>query len=307
MIQQIQSEIEQLKRQLDVAVMAHSYQGQEILEVADAVGDSFQLSKQAQVCSQSRILLCGVHFMAETAKLLSPDKQVYLAHPGAVCPMAGQFTPEQIMAERAKHPGCKVVAYINTTAALKAVSDVCVTSSSAEQIVRNLDADEILFIPDCNLGSYVQSRVPEKKIYLLPGGCPVHASVEPEELSAARAQYPEAEILVHPECRKEITVGADFAGATSAIMQYAKQSDRNAFIIGTEISITEHLQVDCPDKRFYNLSKKLICPDMKLTTLMDVLHTLRDISRGTAQEILIPAQIQQAAQRSIEAMLRLGA
>ncbi len=307
MIQQIQTEIEQLKRQLDVAVMAHSYQGQEILEVADAVGDSFQLSKQAQVCSQSRILLCGVHFMAETAKLLSPDKQVYLAHPGAVCPMAEQFTPEQIMAERAKHPGCKVVAYINTTAALKAVSDVCVTSSSAEQIVRNLDADEILFIPDCNLGSYVQSRVPEKKIYLLPGGCPVHASVEPEELSAARAQYPEAEILVHPECRKEITAGADFAGATSAIMQYAKQSDRNAFIIGTEISITEHLQVDCPDKRFYNLSKKLICPDMKLTTLMDVLHTLRDISRGTAQEILIPAQIQQAAQRSIEAMLRLGA
>ena len=307
MIQQIQTEIEQLKRQLDVAVMAHSYQGQEILEVADAVGDSFQLSKQAQVCSQSRILLCGVHFMAETAKLLSPDKQVYLAHPGAVCPMAGQFTPEQIMAERAKHPGCKVVAYINTTAALKAVSDVCVTSSSAEQIVRNLDADEILFIPDCNLGSYVQSRVPEKKIYLLPGGCPVHASVEPEELSAARAQYPEAEILVHPECRKEITAGADFAGATSAIMQYAKQSDRNAFIIGTEISITEHLQVDCPDKRFYNLSKNLICPDMKLTTLMDVLHTLRDISRGTAQEILIPAQIQQAAQRSIEAMLRLGA
>ena len=307
MIQQIQTEIEQLKRQLDVAVMAHSYQGQEILEVADAVGDSFQLSKQAQVCSQSRILLCGVHFMAETAKLLSPDKQVYLAHPGAVCPMAGQFTPEQIMAERAKHPGCKVVAYINTTAALKAVSDVCVTSSSAEQIVRNLDADEILFIPDCNLGSYVQSRVPEKKIYLLPGGCPVHASVELEELSAARAQYPEAEILVHPECRKEITAGADFAGATSAIMQYAKQSDRNAFIIGTEISITEHLQVDCPDKRFYNLSKKLICPDMKLTTLMDVLHTLRDISRGTAQEILIPAQIQQAAQRSIEAMLRLGA
>ena len=307
MIQQIQTEIEQLKRQLDVAVMAHSYQGQEILEVADAVGDSFQLSKQAQVCSQSRILLCGVHFMAETAKLLSPDKQVYLAHPGAVCPMAGQFTPEQIMAERAKHPGCKVVAYINTTAALKAVSDVCVTSSSAEQIVRNLDADEILFIPDCNLGSYVQSRVPEKKIYLLPGGCPVHASVEPEELSAARAQYPEAEILVHPECRKEITAGADFAGATSAIMQYAKQSDRNAFIIGTEISITEHLQVDCPDKRFYNLSQKLLCPDMKLTTLMDVLHTPRDISRGTAQEILIPAQIQQAAQRSIEAMLRLGA
>ncbi|MGN0590252.1 quinolinate synthase NadA [Ruminococcus sp.] len=307
MIQQIQTEIEQLKRQLDVAVMAHSYQGQEILEVADAVGDSFQLSKQAQVCSQSRILLCGVYFMAETAKLLSPDKQVYLAHPGAVCPMAEQFTPEQIMAERAKHPGCKVVAYINTTAALKAVSDVCVTSSSAEQIVRNLDADEILFIPDCNLGSYVQSRVPEKKIYLLPGGCPVHASVEPEELSAARAQYPEAEILVHPECRKEITAGADFAGATSAIMQYAKQSDRKAFIIGTEISITEHLQVDCPDKRFYNLSKKLICPDMKLTTLMDVLHTLRDISGGQAQEILIPAQIQQAAQRSIEEMLRLGA
>ncbi len=186
MIQQIQKEIEQVKQKLDVAIMAHSYQGHEILEVADAVGDSFQLSKQAQACGQSRILLCGVHFMAETAKLLSPEKQVYLAHPGAVCPMAEQFTPEQILAEKEKYPGCKVVAYINTTAALKAVSDVCVTSSSAEQIVRNIDAEDILFIPDCNLGSYVQSRVPEKRIHLLSGGCPVHASVEPEDLAAAR-------------------------------------------------------------------------------------------------------------------------
>lgn len=307
MIQQIQKEIEQFKKTLDVAVMAHSYQGHEILEVADAVGDSFQLSKQAQACSQSRILLCGVHFMAETAKLLAPEKQVYLAHPGAVCPMAEQFTPQQILAERAKHPGCKVVAYINTTAALKAVSDVCVTSSSAVQIVRNLDAKEILFIPDCNLGSFVREHVPEKQIYLLPGGCPVHASVEPEDLAVARALHPDAEVLVHPECRKEVTAAADFAGATSAIMQRAKESCRDAFIIGTEISITEHLQFACPDKRFYNLSKKLICPDMKLTTLMDVLQTLQQIAGDTAQEIRIPAEIQTAARRSIEEMLRLGA
>ena len=306
MIQQIQKEIEQFKQKLDVAIMAHSYQGHEILEVADAVGDSFQLSKQAQACSQSRILLCGVHFMAETAKLLSPEKQVYLAHPGAVCPMAEQFTPEQILAEKEKYPGCKVVAYINTTAALKAVSDVCVTSSSAEQIVRNIDAEDILFIPDCNLGSYVQSRVPEKRIHLLSGGYPVHASVEPEDLAAARALHPGAEILVHPECRKEVTAAADFAGATSAIMAYAKQSDKDAFIIGTEISITEHLQYACPDKQFYDLSKKLICPDMKLTTLMDVLHTLRQIAGETAQEILIPPEIQSAARHSIEEMLRLG-
>lgn len=306
MIQQIQKEIEQVKQKLDVAIMAHSYQGHEILEVADAVGDSFQLSKQAQACGQSRILLCGVHFMAETAKLLSPEKQVYLAHPGAVCPMAEQFTPEQILAEKEKYPGCKVVAYINTTAALKAVSDVCVTSSSAEQIVRNIDAEDILFIPDCNLGSYVQSRVPEKRIRLLSGGCPVHASVEPEDLAAARALHPGVEILVHPECRKEVTAVADFAGATSAIMAYAKQSDKDAFIIGTEISITEHLQYACPDKQFYDLSKKLICPDMKLTTLMDVLHTLRQIAGETAQEILIPPEIQSAARHSIEEMLRLG-
>lgn len=306
MIQQIQKEIEQVKQKLDVAIMAHSYQGHEILEVADAVGDSFQLSKQAQACGQSRILLCGVHFMAETAKLLSPEKQVYLSHPGAVCPMAEQFTPEQILAEKEKYPGCKVVAYINTTAALKAVSDVCVTSSSAEQIVRNIDAEDILFIPDCNLGSYVQSRVPEKRIHLLSGGCPVHASVEPEDLAAARVLHPGVEILVHPECRKEVTAAADFAGATSAIMAYAKQSDKDAFIIGTEISITEHLQYACPDKQFYDLSKKLICPDMKLTTLMDVLHTLRQIAGDTAQEILIPPEIQSAARHSIEEMLRLG-
>ena len=220
--------------------------------------------------------------------------------------MAEQFTPEQILEEKAKYPGCKVVAYINTTAALKAVSDVCVTSSSAEQIVRNIDAEDILFIPDCNLGSYVQSRVPEKRIHLLSGGCPVHASVEPEDLAAARALHPGVEILVHPECRKEVTAAADFAGATSAIMAYAKQSDKDAFIIGTEISITEHLQYACPNKQFYDLSKKLICPDMKLTTLMDVLHTLRQIDGDTAQEILIPPEIQSAARHSIEEMLRLG-
>ena len=304
--EEIINRIRQLKQEKNAVILAHYYTRPEVQDVADYLGDSLGLSQEAGKTSADIIVFCGVHFMAETAKLLSPEKQVYLAHPGAVCPMAEQFTPEKILEEKEKYPGCKVVAYINTTAALKAVSDVCVTSSSAEQIVRNIDAEDILFIPDCNLGSYVQSRVPEKRIHLLSGGCPVHASVEPEDLAAARALHPGVEILVHPECRKEVTAAADFAGATSAIMAYAKQSDKDAFIIGTEISITEHLQYACPNKQFYDLSKKLICPDMKLTTLMDVLHTLRQIDGDTAQEILIPPEIQSAARHSIEEMLRLG-
>lgn len=306
MIRNIQDEICRLKQEHNVTILAHSYQTHDILEVADVVGDSFQLSRKAQSVANPNLMLCGVHFMAETAKILSPEKHVYLANPEATCPMAIQFTPEQIEAERAKHPGCKVVAYINTTAALKAVSDVCVTSSTADQIVRNLDAQEILFIPDCNLGSYVQRLVPEKTLHLLQGGCPIHGCVSAEELEAARQAHPGAKVLVHPECTPEVTKLADYVGATSGIMDYARNMPDRECIIGTEMGIVEHLQYEMPEKRFYPMSKKLLCADMKLTTLMDVLQTLQGIGNGTAQELCMDAALMDKARGSIDEMLRLG-
>lgn len=306
MMQQTKEKILQLKREKDVCILAHSYQAQEILEVADITGDSFALSKAAMEVPQENLLVCGVHFMAETAKILSPQKKVYLAHKGAGCPMAEQFTPEEILAYRKAEPDRAVVAYVNTTAALKAVSDVCVTSSSAVEIVKKLDAQKILFIPDCNLGSFVQQQVRDKDIQLLDGGCPVHRSVEAWEVEQARKEHPGAELLVHPECIKEVTAQADYAGSTAGIMKYARENPGKEYIIGTEMSIADHLQYQCPDKRFYPLSKKLICPDMKLTTLNDVLLSLEGLDAGEAFEIVMEEKLMDAARVSIQRMIELG-
>ncbi len=306
MMQQTKEKILQLKREKDVCILAHSYQAQEILEVADITGDSFALSKAAMEVPQENLLVCGVHFMAETAKILSPQKKVYLAHKGAGCPMAEEFTPEEILAYRKAEPDRAVVAYVNTTAALKAVSDVCVTSSSAVEIVKKLDAQKILFIPDCNLGSFVQQQVPDKDIQLLDGGCPVHRSVEAWEVEQARKEHPGAELLVHPECIKEVTAQADYAGSTAGIMKYARENSGKEYIIGTEMSIADHLQYQCPDKRFYPLSKKLICPDMKLTTLNDVLLSLEGLEAGEAFEIVMEEKLMDAARVSIQRMIELG-
>lgn len=305
MMQQTKEKILQLKRQKDVCILAHSYQSQEILEVADITGDSFALSKAAMEVPQENLLVCGVHFMAETAKILSPQKKVFLAHKGAGCPMAEQFTPEEILAYRKAEPDRAVVAYVNTTAALKAVSDVCVTSSSAVDIVKKLDAQKILFIPDCNLGSFVQQQVPEKNIKLLDGGCPVHRSVEAWEVEQARKEHPGAQLLVHPECVKEVTNQADYAGSTAGIMKYAKENSGIEYIIGTEMSIADHLQYQCPGKRFYPLSKKLICPDMKLTTLNDVLLSLEGLDTD-AFEIVMEEKLMDTARVSIQRMIELG-
>lgn len=305
MMQQTKEKILALKREKDVCILAHSYQAQEILEVADITGDSFALSKAAMEVPQKNLLVCGVHFMAETAKILSPEKKVFLAHKGAGCPMAEQFTPEEILAYRKAEPDRAVVAYVNTTAALKAVSDVCVTSSSAVEIVKKLDAQKILFIPDCNLGSFVQQQVPEKDIKLLDGGCPVHRSVEAWEVEQARKEHPGAQLLVHPECVKEVTNQADYAGSTAGIMKYAKENAGREYIIGTEMSIADHLQYQCPGKRFYPLSKKLICPDMKLTTLNDVLLSLEELDAG-AFEIIMEEKLMDAARVSIQRMIELG-
>lgn len=306
MIKDIQQLIIELKREKDICILAHSYQAREIVEIADFTGDSYKLSVDASKVKNKNILFCGVHFMAETAKMLSPDKRVFLANPMAGCPMAEQMEPEMIKAIKEREPDRKVVAYINTTARLKAVCDVCVTSSSAVKIVKAMDAEKILFIPDCNLGAFVQKNVPEKDIKLLQGGCPVHAAVDPSEVKEARRLHPDALVLVHPECVPAVSEQADYVGSTAGIMSFAKNSEAKEFIIGTEISIAEHLQYECPEKKFYILSKKILCPNMKLTTLMDVYNSCLGIGGGDAFEILMTAEEIAESRVCIDEMLRLG-
>ena len=303
MIRDLQEEILRLKKENDVCILAHSYTAHEILEVADFSGDSYALSVRAKSAPQKTVLMVGVRFMAETVKILSPEKTVLLSHPDAGCPMAEQMDKAMIEAARAETPGCAVVAYINTTARLKTVCDVCVTSSSAVKIVKQMPQKDILFIPDCNLGSFVQALVPEKNIRLLQGGCPIHTSVCEQEAIDAKKRYPNAPLLVHPECKPEVVRHADYVGSTAGIMEYAKKSDSREFIIGTEMSIAEHLSYACPDKRFYPLSKKLICPDMKLSTLTDVYNA---VAGNGGEEIVLDDETIRKARVCIDAMIALG-
>lgn len=241
--------------------------------------------------------------MAETCKILSPEKTVMLAQPIAGCAMADQMDKALISEVKKSYPDHTVVAYINTTAELKTICDVCVTSSSAVQIVNNIENKDILFIPDCNLGSYVKQQCPDKNIKLLNGGCPIHACVSTDDVEAAKKAHPEAELLVHPECTPEVCAYADYIGSTSGIMNYAVNSDKKEFIIGTEISIAEHLQYMCPDKKFYLLSLKLICPNMKATTLYDVYNCLNG---DGGEEIKLDDETISSAKRCIDEMIRLG-
>ena len=307
-VAKIQEEIARLKAEKDICILAHSYQGHEIVETADFTGDSYKLSVDASKVTNKNIVFAGVHFMAETAKMLSPDKHVYLANPEAGCPMAEQMEPEMIEQIKAREPDRKVVAYINTTAALKTVCDVCVTSSSAVKIVSAMEDKKILFIPDRNLGTFVQRACPDKDIMLLNGGCPVHAAVLPDEVREAKSAHPGALVLVHPECVPGVSEQADYVGSTSGIVDFAKKSEAREFIIGTEISIAEHLQFECPDKRFYIMSKKIVCPNMKMTTLMDVYNVCKAIGTDAAaeNEIIMSDELIVKARVCIDEMLRLG-
>lgn len=308
-VHELQEKILKLKKETNTAILAHSYQAREIVEIADFTGDSYKLSVDAMSLDAENILFCGVHFMAETAKMLSPDKRVFLSHRDAGCPMAEQMDRDMIAQIKATEPDRTVVAYINTTAALKTVCDVCVTSSSALRIVKALDSDKILFIPDCNLGGWIKKQLPDKDIKLLQGGCPTHAAVTVSEVKRAKEEHPDALFLAHPECTTAVTDMADYVGSTSGIMDFAKKSDAKEFIIGTENSIAEHLQYDCPDKKFYALTKNLVCRNMKLTTLPDVYNTLRGIAGdpdGDAFEILMDDELIASAKKCIDEMIRLG-
>ena len=302
-IQEIKAEILRLKKEKDFCILVHAYQGQEILEIADYVGDSYGLSVEASKDSHKNIIMCGVRFMAETCKVLSPEKKVYLANPVAGCPMADQIDLEKLAELKKQYPDYAVVAYVNTTSELKTGCDVCVTSASAVGICKKLDADKILFVPDQNLGSYVAQNIPEKEFAFFNGCCPRHFAMTAQDVEKAKALHPNAVFLVHPECRPEVVAQADYVGSTTGIMKYARNSDAKEFIIGTENSIVEHLQFECPDKKFYPLSVALTCMNMKVTTLMDVYNVLRGVG---GEEIELSDDIIKGAKKCIDRMIELG-
>ena len=300
---QLQDEIIRLKKENDICILVHAYQSHDICEVADYVGDSYGLSLQAAKSSCKTVLMCGVRFMAETVKILSPEKRVLLSNSQAGCPMATQMDKQSIVQLKKMYPDYTVAAYVNTTSELKTVCDVCVTSSSAVRIINNVENKNILFIPDCNLGAWVAKQVPDKNIKLVSGGCPTHVRISKKDVDIAKQLHPNALLLVHPECTTEISSLADYVGSTTGIMDYAKNSDKTEFIIGTENSIVQHLQFECPDKKFYPLSKDCVCHNMKITTLADVYNCVK----GTGgEEINLSEQTMKEAKRCLDTMVTLG-
>ena len=302
-VRQLQDKILQLKHDTDTCILAHSYMSEDICEVADFTGDSYAMAVKAKSTKNKNVIMCGVRFMAEMVKMLNPQKRVLLSNSAAGCPMAEQMDKELIQQVKGQYPDYAVVAYVNTTAELKTIADVCVTSSSAVKICRAIPAQNILFIPDINLGTYVKEQVPEKNFKLLSGGCPTHAKINESEVLAAKKAHPGALFLVHPECRPDVVKHADYVGSTTGIMDFAARSENKEFIIGTENSIVQHLQFAYPEKAFYPLSKDLVCNNMKVTTLSDVYHCL---TGDGGEEIVMDEETRLQAVKCIEEMIKYG-
>ncbi|MGI5849254.1 MAG: quinolinate synthase NadA [Christensenellales bacterium] len=298
-MQTIKDEIRQLKKDKNAIILAHYYQTSDILEIADMIGDSYALSKKAKENNADVIVFCGVRFMAESAKILSPEKKVLLPVFNAGCPMADMIMPQDVERLRHEYPDAAVVCYVNSSSEVKAQSDVCVTSSNAVKVVRSLKENRIIFIPDQNLASYVASQVPEKEIIPFHGYCVVHHQVNADEVAEARAAVPDALLLVHPECTPAVVNKADFVGSTAKIIDFATRSDNKKFIIGTEMGILHVLKKENPDKEFYLLSPKLFCTNMKKTRMDD----LRDALKYDQHEIILSQEIIEKARKSLDRML----
>lgn len=299
---ELQEKILALKKQRDCLILAHYYQPLEVQDIADAVGDSFALAKRAQDASQSGIIMCGVRFMAESAKILNPGKTVWLPVEEAGCPMADTIAPEAVLALKKRYPEAAVVCYVNSTAAVKAVSDVCCTSSSAEQVVRSLPNRQILFVPDRNLGAYIAKRLPDKEIILYDGCCPIHDGVSLEQAEAAKRAHPEAKLLVHPECRQEVVALADYVGSTAGILKTARADPSGSYIIGTENGVFDILSRELPHSHIFVLKPDFVCADMKKTTLADVLACLE----GRRAPIELPPNELEGARASLERMIAVS-
>lgn len=303
MNKEILSEIRKLKEETGTVILAHTYQNPEIIEIADITGDSFALAKKSLEAGAKRVIMCGVRFMAESVKILSPETEVILPVPEATCPMAEMISPERVREYKKNNPEAMVVAYINTTAALKAECDVCVTSSSALKIVGQLNSPEILFIPDKNLGTFVKELFPEKNIVVWDGYCPIHARITEDDILKAKNEHPEALLAVHPECERDVVKHADMAGSTAEIIDYALKAAKPV-IIGTERGVADYLIPHYPEKVFYHLCpEKLTCKDMKYTTPESILLALK--GEG-GEKIELCEELRIKAKHSIDEMLRLG-
>ncbi|NCC67847.1 MAG: quinolinate synthase NadA [Clostridia bacterium] len=299
---ELQNKIRALKKERNALILAHYYQNLDVQDVADHVGDSFALAKLAQTALQDTIILCGVSFMADSAKILNPDKTVYLPVRSAGCPMADMINPADVLALRKRYPEAAVVCYVNSTAEVKAVSDICCTSSSAEKVVRSLSEKQIIFVPDKNLGAYVAKQIPEKEFIFFEGWCPIHNSIAQADAVAARSANPDAELLVHPECRPEILAHADYIGSTAGILDRARTTDKKSIIIGTEVGVYDILRRELPDKTVTLIRDDFVCADMKKTTLKDVLDCLE----GRREPISMDYELMNSARKSLERMVAVG-
>lgn len=296
------AQINKLKKEKNAVVLAHCYQNVEIDEVADFVGDSLYLSQQAAKTDADIIVFAGVFFMAQTAKILNPNKKVLLPRMESGCLMADMVNYNQLMEFKAQHPNIPTVCYINSTAEVKSECDICCTSSNAIKIVDSLKADEILFLPDTYLGKWVEKQLGNVKVTTYPGYCPTHLRIKPEDILEARKKYPEAKVLAHPECHKSVTDLADYVGSTTGIMKYAAESDKKQFIIATEKGVVDRLQRDFKDKEFILIKDNIICPNMKWHTLDDIYNALNK----EQYEINVDEKIAKKALKCIDRMLEVS-
>ena len=292
----------ELKKKHNAVILAHNYQRGEIQDVADFVGDSLGLSQQAARTDADLIVFCGVHFMAETAALLSPDKTVIMPDEHAGCPMASMITARELREKKKLYPNAKVVCYVNTTAAVKAESDICCTSSNAVKIVSSIPEDEdIIFVPDKSLGAYVSSCLDREMMYW-EGYCPTHHRILADQIVKMKSEHPDAEVVVHPECTPDVIALADHVASTTGILNYAKSSNSKEFVIGTEIGILHRMKKENPDKIFMPVTPLSDCPNMKLNTLEKLLWSLEDIQFV----VTVPEEIAVEARKAIQKMLDLS-
>ncbi|KAF0133600.1 MAG: quinolinate synthase [Candidatus Saganbacteria bacterium] len=300
---EILSRIAVLKKQRSAVILAHNYQAGDVQDIADYVGDSLGLSIAASKTTADVIIFCGVHFMAETAKILSPNKKVLMPDASSGCPMANMITAEKLIELKAKHKKAKVVCYVNTSAEVKAKSDICCTSANAQKVVEAIkDTDEIIFIPDKYLGLNTAAYAKGKKFIFWEGYCPIHMNILPEHILKLKKLHPKAISLVHPECRPETVKAADEALSTEGMMSFVKSSKALEFIIGTEVGMIYRLKKENPDKIFYPASELAVCPNMKKTTLEKILWSLEDLKT----EIIVNEETAKRAKRAIEKMIEIG-
>ena len=301
--QALPEHIRRLREERRAVILAHNYQPGEVQDIADFVGDSLELARKAAgLEGVERIIFCGVHFMAETAKLLNPRRRVLMPDLNAGCPMANMITERQLRRLKEEHPTAAVVCYVNSSAAVKALSDICCTSANAARVVASFPPDRpVIFIPDMSLGDYTARQL-GRQLILHPGYCPTHHRILPRDVREQRAAHPGAKVVVHPECTAEVIALADAVGSTSQMLRFCREDPAGEFIVGTELGIIHRLKKENPHKRFYPASPLADCPDMKLTTLEKVLWSLED----DIYEVTVPEEVAQGARRSIERMLELA-